>query len=131
MIGPYDSVLGRRKDRVVKHMTTNMPQPFDVATGDVRMCGALAEIDAETGQGDVDRAGRGGRRERRPGVRRRRQRRRPPTSGGGGLRAEEEDAKARVTSKARAKECPSHSLGGFAGLRILVCSGSVSSGAEI
>jgi len=50
MCGPYDSVLGRRKDRVVKFMTTNMPQPFDVATGDVRLCGVLAEIDQETGR---------------------------------------------------------------------------------
>jgi metallophosphoesterase (TIGR00282 family) len=49
MCGPYDSVLGRRKDRVVKYMTTNMPHPFDVATGDVRLCGVLAEIDPETG----------------------------------------------------------------------------------
>jgi metallophosphoesterase (TIGR00282 family) len=50
MCGPYDSVLGRRKDRVVKYMTTNMPHAFDVATGDVRLCGALAEIDSETGK---------------------------------------------------------------------------------
>jgi calcineurin-like phosphoesterase len=50
MCGPYDSVLGRRKDRVLKYMTTNMPVPFDVATGDVRMCGVLAEIDAESGR---------------------------------------------------------------------------------
>ena len=50
MCGPYDSVLGRRKDRVVKYMSTNMPQPFDVATGDVRLCGALATIDPETGR---------------------------------------------------------------------------------
>jgi metallophosphoesterase (TIGR00282 family) len=50
MCGPYDSVLGRRKDRVLKFMTTNMPAPFDVATGDVRLCGALTEIDAETGR---------------------------------------------------------------------------------
>jgi hypothetical protein len=49
MCGPYDSVLGRRKDRVLKHMTTNMPQHFEIATGDVRLCGALAEIDPETG----------------------------------------------------------------------------------
>jgi metallophosphoesterase (TIGR00282 family) len=49
MCGPYDSVLGRRKDRVIKYMTTNMPAPFDVATGDVRLCGVLAEIDADTG----------------------------------------------------------------------------------
>src|SRR5438874_1880932 len=50
MCGPYDSVLGRRKDRVVKYMSTNMPQSFDVATGDVRLCGALAEIDPATGR---------------------------------------------------------------------------------
>jgi metallophosphoesterase (TIGR00282 family) len=50
MCGPYDSVLGRRKDRVLKYMTTNMPVPFDVATGDVRMCGLLAEVDPETGR---------------------------------------------------------------------------------
>jgi metallophosphoesterase (TIGR00282 family) len=50
MCGPYDSVLGRRKDRVLKYMTTNMPHPFDVATGDVRLCGALAEIDSDTGK---------------------------------------------------------------------------------
>ena len=50
MCGPYDSVLGRRKDRVVKYMTTNMPQSFDVATKDVRLCGAVAEIDPETGR---------------------------------------------------------------------------------
>ncbi len=31
-------------------MTTNMPAPFDVATGDVRLCGVLAEIDADTGR---------------------------------------------------------------------------------
>jgi metallophosphoesterase (TIGR00282 family) len=51
MCGPYDSILGRRKDRVLKQMTTGMPQPFDVATGDVRLCGAIAEIDPATGAG--------------------------------------------------------------------------------
>jgi 2',3'-cyclic-nucleotide 2'-phosphodiesterase len=50
MCGPYDSVLGRRKDRVLKYMTTNMPAPFDVATGDVRLCGVYAEVDPETGR---------------------------------------------------------------------------------
>jgi metallophosphoesterase (TIGR00282 family) len=50
MCGPYDSVLGRRKDRVLKFMTSNMPAPFDVATGDVRLCGAIAEIDTDTGR---------------------------------------------------------------------------------
>jgi len=50
MCGPYDSVLGRRKDKVLRYMTTSMPTPFDVATGDVRMCGAIAEVDPATGK---------------------------------------------------------------------------------
>jgi 2',3'-cyclic-nucleotide 2'-phosphodiesterase len=50
MCGPYDSVLGRRKERVLHFMTTSMPQSFDVATGDVKMCGAMAEIDPDTGK---------------------------------------------------------------------------------
>jgi metallophosphoesterase (TIGR00282 family) len=50
MCGPYDSVLGRRKDKVLRFMTTSMPTQFDVATGDPRMCGALAEIDETTGK---------------------------------------------------------------------------------
>lgn len=50
MCGPYDSVLGRRKDRVLHYMTTNMPQSFDVATHDVRLCGALATVDPATGR---------------------------------------------------------------------------------
>jgi calcineurin-like phosphoesterase len=50
MTGPYDSVLGRRKDMVIKAMTTNMPHPYDVASGDVRLCGVVAEIDETTGK---------------------------------------------------------------------------------
>ncbi len=50
MTGPYDSVLGRRKDRVLSAMTTSMPTHFEIATGDVRMCGALATVDADTGK---------------------------------------------------------------------------------
>lgn len=50
MTGPYDSVLGRRKDRVLGYMTTAQPAPFDVATGDVRMCGALVDVDPATGK---------------------------------------------------------------------------------
>jgi len=56
MCGPYDSVLGRRKDRVLKFMTTHMPAPFDVATGDVRMCGVIVDVDPETGKaGAIER----------------------------------------------------------------------------
>lgn len=50
MTGPYDSVLGRRKDRVLKALTTGLPCPFDVATEDVRLCGVLVKVDSETGK---------------------------------------------------------------------------------
>ncbi|MBS3734595.1 MAG: YmdB family metallophosphoesterase [Phycisphaerae bacterium] len=50
MTGPYDGVLGRRKDRVLQYMTTSMPARFDVAKGDPRLCGVLATVSAETGR---------------------------------------------------------------------------------
>jgi metallophosphoesterase (TIGR00282 family) len=50
MTGPYDGVLGRRKDRVLYHLTTAMPAPFDVATDDVRLLGVLVKVDEETGK---------------------------------------------------------------------------------
>lgn len=50
MSGPYDSILGRRKDRVMKAIITGMPAPFDVAVGDPRMCGILVRVDSDTGK---------------------------------------------------------------------------------
>jgi len=50
MTGPYDGVLGRRKDRVLKALTTAVPTPFDVAVGDPRMCGILVSVDPATGR---------------------------------------------------------------------------------
>ena len=50
MTGPYDSVLGRRTDRVLQATLTQMPFPFDVATGDVRLCAALVTFDETTGR---------------------------------------------------------------------------------
>ncbi len=50
MTGPYDSVLGRDKDRVVGSMLTGVPSPYDVATGDPRLCGILVTVDATTGR---------------------------------------------------------------------------------
>ncbi len=45
MSGPYDSVLGRRKDRVLYHMTTGMMARFDVAEEDPRLCGVYVEAE--------------------------------------------------------------------------------------
>jgi metallophosphoesterase (TIGR00282 family) len=50
MTGPYDSILGRRIDRVLPATITFVPCPFDVATGDPRLAGAVVDVDAATGQ---------------------------------------------------------------------------------
>jgi len=50
MTGPYDSILGRDKERVLKFLTTAMPQRFDVAGGDVRMYCLLCGVQTETGK---------------------------------------------------------------------------------
>ncbi len=50
MSGPYESILGRRIDRVLSTAITFLPSPFDVATEDVRLAGALVEVDPRTRQ---------------------------------------------------------------------------------
>jgi len=50
MTGPYDSVLGRRKDRVIRTLLTSLPNTFDVADDDARLCGVFAQVDAATGR---------------------------------------------------------------------------------
>jgi len=56
MTGPHDGVLGRRRDRVIPTLITGMPRHFDVATGDLRLHGALVTADTETGRAtDIQR----------------------------------------------------------------------------
>jgi metallophosphoesterase (TIGR00282 family) len=50
MTGPYDGVLGRRKDRVLAALTTNMPHHFEVAVGDPRLCGIIVTADPQNGK---------------------------------------------------------------------------------
>ena len=50
MTGPYESVIGREKESVLFRFETGMHAPFNVATGDVRLCGALVTVDANTGK---------------------------------------------------------------------------------
>ncbi len=50
MTGPYDSVIGRDKRNVIYKFETSMHAPFDVPNGDVRLCGALVTVDADTGK---------------------------------------------------------------------------------
>ncbi|HUS57577.1 MAG TPA: TIGR00282 family metallophosphoesterase [Planctomycetota bacterium] len=52
MAGGFDSILGRKTEAVLKKFITNMPEPFDVASGDPRMCGALVCLNATTGRAE-------------------------------------------------------------------------------
>jgi metallophosphoesterase (TIGR00282 family) len=61
MCGPINSILGRSIDPIVSRFISNMPTPFPVAAGEIRLRGALIEIDETTGRAlriqRVDEAG--------------------------------------------------------------------------
>src|SRR5438132_8775329 len=50
MTGPYDSILGRRIDRVLFTAVTFIPSSFEVATGDPRLAGVVVDMDPATGR---------------------------------------------------------------------------------
>lgn len=50
MTGPYDSVLGRSKAAVLSSLITSVPARYEVADGDVRMCGVLITVDPAGGR---------------------------------------------------------------------------------
>jgi len=50
MTGPYESIIGRRIDRVMQTTLTGLPTEFEVATEDVRLCGTIFEADPESGR---------------------------------------------------------------------------------
>jgi len=50
MTGPHEGILGRRREKVLSAVITGMPTYFDVATGDLRISGALVTADTQTGR---------------------------------------------------------------------------------
>jgi metallophosphoesterase (TIGR00282 family) len=48
MTGPVNSVLGRAIDNVVKSFRTQMPVPFEVASGEVKMDAIIVTMDSST-----------------------------------------------------------------------------------
>jgi 2',3'-cyclic-nucleotide 2'-phosphodiesterase len=50
MTGPCDSVIGRTTDAILSRFLTGMPSKFEIASGDVRLHGALLTIDPATGR---------------------------------------------------------------------------------
>src|SRR5213595_2967087 len=50
MCGPVNSILGRAADPIMSRFISNLPSSFPVAGGEVRLHGALIEIDESTGR---------------------------------------------------------------------------------
>jgi hypothetical protein len=50
MTGPFDSVIGVKKETIIERFLTQMPNKFDVAKGDNRMQGVILDIDAISGK---------------------------------------------------------------------------------
>jgi 2',3'-cyclic-nucleotide 2'-phosphodiesterase len=50
MCGPVNSILGRAVEPIVKRFVSNLPAQFPVASGEVRLRGALVGIDEDTGR---------------------------------------------------------------------------------
>jgi hypothetical protein len=50
MTGPFDSVIGVKKDVIIERFLTQMPNKFDVAKGDIRMQGVMLDIESISGK---------------------------------------------------------------------------------
>ncbi|HHD10958.1 MAG TPA: TIGR00282 family metallophosphoesterase [Deltaproteobacteria bacterium] len=50
MTGPVDSVIGMKKELVIKRFLTQMPVRFEVATGRLELQGVVLEIEPSTGK---------------------------------------------------------------------------------
>jgi metallophosphoesterase (TIGR00282 family) len=50
MTGPYDSVIGIRKEIIIERFLTKRGKKFETATGDPWLCGAIVEADEATGK---------------------------------------------------------------------------------
>ncbi len=50
MCGPWNGVIGLRKEPAIERFLTQRHAPFELAQGDVRLQGAIVEIEEETGK---------------------------------------------------------------------------------
>jgi metallophosphoesterase (TIGR00282 family) len=50
MTGPYDSVIGRRVKDVLDRFLTQTPVKFEVADSNIKLCGAVVDIEDKTGK---------------------------------------------------------------------------------
>ncbi len=50
MTGPYDSVIGMKKEVAIRRFLFQTPHKFEIAEHDVRMCAVYIQVDTETGK---------------------------------------------------------------------------------
>jgi metallophosphoesterase (TIGR00282 family) len=50
MTGPFDSVIGRKKEDILSRFLTQMPARFEVAEDDIQLNGVVVDIDEKTGK---------------------------------------------------------------------------------
>lgn len=50
MAGPYDSVIGQEKSKIIERFLTGMPARFEVAKDDIQLHGVIIEIDESSGR---------------------------------------------------------------------------------
>jgi metallophosphoesterase (TIGR00282 family) len=50
MTGPFNSIIGIRKDAVIERFLTQIPNKFDVAKDDVRLQGVVIDVDGRSGK---------------------------------------------------------------------------------
>jgi len=52
MTGPFDSVIGRKKEQILRRFITQLPMKFEMAEGDIQLHGVILDIDDKTGKAD-------------------------------------------------------------------------------
>lgn len=50
MTGPFDGVIGRKKEQVIQKFLSQLPVKFEMAEGDIQLHGAIFDIDDKTGK---------------------------------------------------------------------------------
>jgi metallophosphoesterase (TIGR00282 family) len=50
MTGPFDGVIGRKKEQILARFLTQMPMKFEMAEGDIQLHGVIVDIDEKTGK---------------------------------------------------------------------------------
>ncbi len=50
MTGPFDSVIGRRKEQILARFITQMPTRFQMADTDIRLNAVIIDFDEKTGK---------------------------------------------------------------------------------